>query len=130
MLNSRLILFVILLAPIFWSSHVFSQSQSKTYVVHQESQPRLKALFAFAISVKYELIVMANTSVDGSAPKLEGEYTVDEALNILLEGSQLSYQIIHGKIRIKQAGEVGRLPKITVLGHVRGGGVTFEDDAQ
>ncbi len=101
MLYKRLVAVVVLsLQAMVLSPPSLSDRPAPEHTLSQQAQPRLTALFEFAISVRYELMVAVDTPVTGSAPPLEGLYTIEDALARLLEGSGLTYQIVDEKIRI------------------------------
>src|SRR5262249_8533141 len=83
------------------------------------AQPLAKTLREIAKLNKVEITVPADLVKDLGAPALEGDYSVEGALDTLLAGSNLTYHILDARtIEISQIDEIqitGRYEKLSAI---------------
>ena len=75
--------------------------------LHQPAQPLGQALRAVAVASGVTVLVDAPLVEGLAAPTLDGRYTLDQALAVLLERTGLIVKHLRGAIVIQSAGEAG-----------------------
>ena len=86
------------LALILLSSYVTAQQSSPAVTVHIDAQPLDTALNAWASQTGYSVLVPFERAAQGKmAPKVEGTYTPEVALQILLASFDLRYEFVSAR---------------------------------
>ncbi len=112
---------------------VFASGPSETYTIEINKKSRHEALIEFASQSIHEIIFHPKAIPAGNIDGLTGEYTLKEALEILLANTNLEYDLVGKQIRISfESTTPAVLPKVTVLGYLRDASsrISQDDDSQ
>ncbi len=108
-------------------------SKTQTYDLDISPAPCKQALLELASQTKHEILFEKNAEPQESCPSLKNTMSLEEALTLTLAPLDLAFSISDGQIRIHTAKKKEAvLPKITVLGYLRGTSnaqIVYEDDS-
>ncbi len=130
-------LFVLLIASLFGIlsplAYPVVQAPSTTIKLNLTAQSLQKALIALASQTELEILFTKGAVATHNVQALIGEFTLEHALNILLDGSGLRYTLEKNQIRIiKTKAKSHALPKITVTAYLKDDQdrISYGDDSQ
>lgn len=101
----------------------------KIYSLNINQTSRHEALIEFASISQYEILFSSGAIPTDRINEITGEYTLKEALGILLAKTNLVYNLEGKQIRISSdSAKVAVLPKVTVLGYLRDASTRISQD--
>lgn len=106
-----------------------SKEPPKIYSLNIHQTSRHEALIEFASASPYEILFRSGAIPTDRIKEITGEYTLKEALDILLAKTNLMYNLEGKQIRISLSPKkVAVLPKVTVLGYLRDASTRISQD--
>lgn len=99
------------------------------YSLNINQTSRHEALIEFASISLYEILFSSGAIPTDRIKEITGEYTLKEALDLLLDKTNLVYSLEGKQIRISSdPAKVAVLPKVTVLGYLRDASTRISQD--
>ncbi len=105
----------------------------KNYPLEITAMARQDALIEFASQTGYEILFVADARPEGMVEAINGEYAINEVLDLWLANSNFAYYIDGTQIRITRVTPKSSvLEKITVLAYLRDASsrISQDDDSQ
>jgi hypothetical protein len=91
----RLAIALGLICAVVWGS--VRSDEPAVYTLHIESQPLDSALQEFARQTGMQILFFSDVTNGLRSAALDGKYTVEKAMTILLSGSNLTYRLINAR---------------------------------